>query len=338
MKRESLILLVLLLVAVTPLYAQEARNGTNAAAQLMVPVDARYLGGAGAAAMASGIEGVLWNPAGVDRASGDIMLMASHRSYIADIGVNFAGIGFQFGDLGAIAVHLRSFDIGEIEETDEFNMDGTGESFSPTFFTLGATFSRQMTDRISIGVTSNLVYENFANVGTSGVVFDAGVQYQDFLGFSGLALGVAIRNIGTSMTYDGSALFRDARAIDGQRPNTKYKVATADADVPTVVDLGVGYQLYRGLNVSVTYHENTYGPSELRGLASYDFMGYLTVRGGYTATVVDQGELESIFDGVAFGGTLNLQPVIGMDVAVDYGYMPVKYFDANHIFSLRGNF
>lgn len=338
MKYRSLIILTLLLGAVGTLHAQDARNGTNGAAQLLVPVDAHYLGGGGAAAMASGMESVLWNPAGLDRGPGDMLLMVSRRNHIADIGVNFAGIGYRFGSLGALAVHLRSFDVGTIEKTDEFNMDGTGETFEPTFFTIGAAYSRQMTDRISIGVNSNLVYEGFSNVSTSGVTFDAGVQYRDFLSLNGLRLGVAIRNIGTSVQYDGSALIRDAEDPDANRAPTKYKITTADADMPTVVDLSVAYELLNGLDMSVTYQENTYGPSEVRGMAEYNFMGYLQVRGSYRLPTVTQGQLESIYQGAAVGGTLNLQQVLGTDVALDYGYVPVKYFSANHIFTLRGAF
>jgi hypothetical protein len=338
MKGKYLIIVVLLLGVTGRLHAQEARHGTSAAAQLMVPLDARFLGGGGAAASVTSIESVLWNPAGLDQAQGDVLLMLSRRNYIADIGVNFAGVGLRFGGLGAIAVHIRSFDMGQIDVTDEFNMDGTGERISPVFFTIGATYSRLMTDRISAGVTTNVIHESFANVTASGVTFDAGVQYREFLGVGGLQLGVAIRNIGSSMRYDGSPMFRQARATDSDRAATSYKVATAAADMPTVVDLGISYRLIEGLNVGVTYMENTYGPSEIRSLLSYDFQHYGTIRGSFNLPVDEQDELENIFNRPSIGATINLQPVLGMNVSFDYGFMAVKYFDANHMFTLRGEF
>lgn len=338
MKRYSVILLFLLFGFCEVTHAQQARNGTSAAPQLMIPVDARYLGGGGAAAIVNGIESVTWNPAGLDQGPGNIQVMIARRNYIADIGVNFAAVGLRFGELGAIAVHLRNFAIGEIEQTDEFNMDGTGETFTPVFFTLGATYSRAMTDRINIGVTTNLVYESFSNVNSSAVTLDAGVQYLQFLGVEGLRIGVAIRNIGTSMRYDGSPLIRDAEVIDADRPITKYKVTAAEADMPTVVDLAVSYNVWQGLNMGLTYTENTYAPSEVRALATYDFYGYLTIRGSYNFSVEDQGELENIFDRPSVGATLNLRQVIGMDAAFDYGFMPVRYFDATHAFAFRASF
>lgn len=340
MRRNILFAFVLLLGLSGQVRAQEARNGTSAANQLMIPVDAQYLGGAGAAANASGIVSVLWNPAGLDRATGDVSAMFSRREYIADIGMNFAAVGLRFGNVGTIGVHLRNMAFGDIERTTEFEMDGTGETFSPTFFILGASISRNMTDRISIGATTNLVYESIEQVGATGLALDAGVQYRDFLGVQGLGIGVAVRNIGTSMDYEGSGLYIDAADPSTDRGTTKVRIDAAAADMPTVVDIGATYTPVNNLTVGATYMENTYGPSMLRGMAAYDFMGYLTVRGAYNFAVTEPGEMgSSAFDQMpAFGATLNLLQVLGSDVSIDYGYMPANYFNGTHIFSLRGSF
>ncbi len=350
MKRDALIVIMITLFTCNLAFGQAARNGTNAASELMIPIGARYLGGGGAAAMGSGIEGILWNPASFDQGKDKMEAQFTRREYIADIGVNFAGIGIKFENIGGIAATLRSFDIGEIDVTDEFHMDGTGEVFEPTIFILGLTYSKRVTDRIRVGVTGNVINEDIAAVSATGYSFDAGVQYDDFLNFTGLSIGVAIRNIGTDMKYDGPGLYVDAVAQGTDRQTTKYKVEASAADMPTVIDLSANYVPMEGLNVGLTYSENNYGPSEGRALVSYNIGEIATLRASYMVTQeqtfdwqdpndsnapTQSRELESIFTGPSFGGSLNLEKVIGTSLFFDYGFIPVKYFDSNHIFTFR---
>jgi len=319
-------------------YGQDARNGTNSASELLVPVGAQYLQGGGAAAMAAGLEGALWNPAALDQGEHSVMATFSRRNYIADIGVNFAATGLRFEGLGAIGVSLRSFDIGEIPITDEFNMDGTGGTFTPTIFILGGIYSKQLADRIRVGVAANLVNETIAEVEASTVTFDAGVQYDDFLNINSLNIGISVRNVGTAMTFDGPGLLVDANERTAERGVTKYKITPMDADMPTVADLGIVYTPITNLNVGVSYLENNYGPNGVKLLGEYSLGEYGALRASYQAPAQDQGALEDIFAGAAFGATLNLEPFVGTAMSLDYGYLPVKYFSNNQVFSLRVGF
>jgi len=337
MKRYSILLFIILLTG-GMLFGQSSKNGTNAASELLVPVGAQYLGGGGAAAVGSGLEGLLWNPAALDQGQDNVLAMFSRRNYIADIGINYGAIGLRAGSFGALAIHLRSFDIGDIQRTDEFHMDGTGEVFTPTIFILGATYSKAMADRIRIGVTGNLINESFANVGGSSFSLDAGVQYNDFLSLTGLSIGVALRNIGTSMTYEGSALYIQGIAQGSDRQTTQYKVQAASAALPTVVDLSVNYVPITNLNVGFTYSENNYATNEGRIFGSYNLGDYATIRGSYVLNMESVDVLENIWAGPSFGASLNLQPLIGSNISVDYGFVPVDYFDANHIFTVRLGF
>lgn len=337
-QRITVLFLAVLLSGTGVLHAQ-TRAGTSASPQLQISLGSQYLDGSGAAGGVTGIESVLWNPAGLDRGDGDIMVMASRREHLADIGANFVSVGFSFENIGSFAFHMRNFDIGEIKETDEFNSGGTGGTFSPTFFTVGGTYSKAMTDRIAVGVTTNVTNESFAGVSATGVTFDAGVQYGTFLGFDGLNIGVSVRNIGTSMEYGGDGLLNPGTADGSNRGSTQYEVVAADAQIPTTVDLAVEYNVWRGLYVQTTYSENTFKPSEVQGQLAYDFRDLVTVRGAYSQTTEDRGELESPFaDRPSFGGTLNLESALGVDVSFDYAFVSTRYFENNHILSLRGSF
>lgn len=333
-------LALLLLGGTSALYAQsQSRAGTSASPQLQIPVGAQFLDGSGAAAAADGIESVLWNPAGLDRASGDINVMLSRREHLADVGVNFLAVGVGFEDIGSFAFHIRNFDIGQINETDEFNMGGTGGTFEPTFVTIGTTYSLALTERISVGVTGNLTREAFADMSATGFTFDGGVQYNTFLDIAGLNLGVSVRNIGTAMEYSGSGLINTGSSQGSARPPTQLQVITADAEIPTTVDLSLDYNVWRGLLVQATYSENTFKPSEVQAQLAYNFRDLLTVRGSYTQGLEDRGVLVSPYEErPSFGGTLNLESAIGVPVSFDYAFVSTKFFENNHLISLRGSF
>ncbi len=286
-------------------------------------------------ANASGLEGATWNPAALDRGEKSALATFSHRSYIADIGVNFAGLGLRFERLGAVGFTVRSLNIGEIQVTDEYNMDGTGEVFQPTVFVVGGTYSKQMADRIRVGVSGHFINEDIAQVSATGFSFDAGVQYDQFLSVPELGIGVAVRNIGTAMKYDGPGLLVNAEDPDANRETTHYKVTTMESDMPTVIDIGMNYSPTNNLDVGLTYTENNYGPNELRVLGAYNIADMFILRGSYMRSPENQGELEDIFSGPSFGATLNLEPVVGTGINLDYGYFPVQYFASNHVFTVR---
>ena len=81
---------------------------------------------------------------------------------------------------------LRTFAIGSLEETTIFEPDGTGATFDPTYFVLGVTYSRSITDRVGFGFTFNWINESIPRVGASGFGFDAGVQYTNVVNISNL--------------------------------------------------------------------------------------------------------------------------------------------------------
>ncbi|PSQ88086.1 MAG: hypothetical protein BRD30_07795 [Bacteroidetes bacterium QH_2_63_10] len=340
LQRITVIFLTLLLMGGTnALFAQE-RAGASSSPQLTIPLGAQYLNGSGAAAGVSGVESMLWNPAGLDRGEGDVEVMASRREHLADIGVSYLGIALRFENVGTFGLNVRNFDIGEIKETNEFNPGGTGGTFEPTFVTIGASYGLSITDKIGVGVTTNVTRESIANMQGTNITLDAGVQYRNFLTFEGLNIGASVRNIGTSMEYGGSGLLNSADAEGSNRPPSEFQVVTADADIPTSVDLSVEYNAWRGLYLQGTFSENTYKPSEVQGQVAYNFRDIVTVRASYAQITEDRpGDLEGAFESrPKFGATLNLEKAIGLDVSFDYGFVSTQYFSNNHILSLRGSF
>lgn len=344
-KKTYLICAFVLLIMVffsMPLYGQ-AKAGTSAAPELVIPVGAAGIATAGAnVSSISGPDAIYWNPAGLDVMSqAAASALFSYRTYIADMGVSYLAVGGKLGSIGSIGLTLRAFRIGDINVTTEYQPDGTGEIISPTFFTLGLTYSRLLTERVSIGATMNIVSESFGNVSASGVAFDAGVQYRDLADVKGLSIGVSIKNIGTSMKYDGSALYIKANAEGYERDVTYYKVEAATAQMPSVIQIGLGYEteIAEGalLRVHGAFENNNYGIDEYRVGGELEYAKFLMLRAGYLYST-DPSGVKSIFQNYAVGGGIDLTSVLSAPIIVDYAYVPVEYFDANHVVDIRVNF
>ena len=218
-----------LLVLVSLALSQGARNGTEAASQLLIHQGARYLSGGGSAAIVDGMESAYWNPAGLSKAEG-VTAIFSNRSYLAGMDVQFFGVATSIGQLGTFGLNGRTIDVGDIEVTDIYNPDGTGEIISPSYFTVGLTYARRLSDRTGMGLSFNYISEGFGRVNATGFTIDAGVQYEDFLDVENLDVGVALRNFGNPMTYDGSGLWVNAEASGSSRQTTWYKVEAGGFD------------------------------------------------------------------------------------------------------------
>ena len=269
--------------------------------------------------MACGVGATFWNPAGVVRMQSSLETSFSNRTYIADMSVLFAGATMKIGN-NAYGVNIRSIDIDEIPVTTVFSPDGTGEMFKPTNFTAGLTYSRMMSTKTSMGLSLNSTSEGFKRVKGNAITIDAGVQYADFLDVSGLDVGVAVRNFGRPMRYNGSGLLVDAIAIGSDRQAGTYKVEPAKFDVPMLMELGLSYKV-GGLSAGATYESNNFDQDKLKLMGAFSLPGLLTVRAGMltdltdvniqdnlATTTVDESkaEFENIFAGVSFGGSVSV--------------------------------
>ncbi len=344
MKRSLLVIsLTVLALSAASVFAQN-RAGTSAAPELLIPVGAQYEATAGSAtAFASGVNAIYWNPAGLDVAGSSGGALFSYRQYIADIGIDYLAVGGNLG-FGSLGLSLRAFNIGTINVTTMDRPDGTGEQLTPTFFIGGLTYSKKLTDRISVGATANLIEESFGGVSATAVGFDVGVQYQNLIGIEGLGIGIAVKNIGTEMQYGGSSLYVQATIPTANVGLSYYKMETASFQLPSVIDIGLGYKKSldedNSLGIMAAFENNNFGIDEYRFGVEYGFMNSFTLRAGYLFSQTggafsnNAGNV-SIFENWTFGAGLDLAKLTGLGVSFDYAYVPVRYFGANNMFDLR---
>jgi hypothetical protein len=339
-----LLMCVLLLAGST--VAQNQRTGTAAAPELLIPVGARDLAMGGASsAITRGVEAIYWNPAGLARMTRAAEGMFSTMSYIGDIQVSYGVAAAQFGSFGTVGFSLKSLDFGDIPVTTADDPDGlNGGTYSPGYVTLGLTYSRQITDIVSVGGTAKLVNESIGRVSASGVAFDLGLQYSGLFGVKAIQLGIAVKNIGPSMTFDGTGLLRSAVSSEGERPEQRYKSGAASFELPSVIELGLSYTGSSEDNTSMYTISGLYTNNNLY-LDQYKVggeYGYamesvkLFGRAGYELTP----QLDDLKDNV-FGLTLGagITYLAGdVEITVDYAYRQAEFFDANNVISIKLGF
>lgn len=332
-----LILLVFMLFSVSVFAGSEARIGTAGAQELLLPVGARGIGLNGAnIADIRGAEAIYWNPAGLASAPRS-EAMFSYMNWIADINVTYFAVGAKLGRIGTMGFSLKALSIGDIPVTTTDQPDGTGESYSPQFIVLGVTYSKLMTDRITFGITMNLVNESIRNMSASGIAFDFGVQYKNIM--PGFNFGVTLKSLGPDMRFSGEDVEQTV-TIAGSEPGSRSRPASllmASFDLPVTFEIGLGYNYSltedHAVNLYGDFQNFNFGNDQYKGGLEYNFRDFFFLRGGY---LQQQNNDDNIF-GPTLGAGLQAN-VGGSSVGFDYTYRSVDFFDANQFFSLRIGF
>jgi len=329
--RSFIVLIALLAVGLTSVYAgNDLRIGTSGAQELRIPVGARGTAmGGSIIADVYGAEAIFWNPAGMANVIGT-EAMFSHQPYMADIDVNFVGVVTAIEDFGTLGASAKIVSIGDIEETTQDYPDGTGRIFSPTLSVITVGYARELTARVSFGVTGSFISERIADVSATGVSFDIGFIYRP--GWQGLSLGLAIKNYGPEMRFDG---------IGFESPNVDERQAAPRSlsfDLPSSFNVGLAWDfLDMGANlakVTGNFMSNNYSQDNFQGGFEYTYDRRYSLRAGYNYSDQDNWQ---------YGFTAGAGVVLTLgntDVTFEYTWTEVdnSAFDANQYFTGKINF
>ncbi|NUM74844.1 PorV/PorQ family protein [candidate division KSB1 bacterium] len=349
MKVNKVVLIVsVLLIAAQAFAGTGKRKGTAGAQELLLPVGSvgTALGGANLAHV-SGLEAMFWNPAGLAASPHSAEVMVSHLRYIADVNVNYVAGNFKSGDFGALGLSIKSLDFGEIPVTTEVSPDGTGEMFAPTFLTLGLTYSRAMTDRIHFGTNVKVVTERIMRESANGLAFDFGLQYATG---TGLNLGVALKNIGPNMKFDGGDLEVFTKDIS-DRPDTEgenTRIPLSSFELPTSLEIGLSYNLKFGetgnLMLMTTFLNNNFSLDEYRFGGEYSVNDRMFIRGSYVLGYdadedkIRTSDKDNFIWGPSVGAGMNFNLGQSLLFNLDYAIRFTELFDNNQWFTLQVKF
>ena len=338
---KKYIITSIIIIAISSLgLGQNSRMGSASSTQLLVVPSAKHLSGGGAAATATGMDATFWNPAGLAMSENSIDAIFSNRQYFADIDNSFFGVATDIGEY-KMGVTVRSFNMGDINETTVFYPDGTGQVFTPNFSILGGTIAKKLSENTSVGMNVNYIREGFGRVTASGTAFDLGVQYKGLLGRENLDVGFTLKNFGSPVKYDGPGLGVFAEPSDADRPSEYYKLDAAAFDLPFTFDMAVSYKV-AGADVGATYTSNYYSTDELKLTVGYQFEGLGSVGVGLqssgAAQEIDDADGDwytNPSDGVSFGASVDMSRFVGMNMSVDYSMLPMGDFGTNSVLALR---
>jgi len=192
----------------------QAKVGTAGAQFLEVGVSARAVGmGEAFTSTVDDASAVYYNPAGLAIVPGR-EIMASHALYIADINYSFAALVLPVNKLGgAVGVAAYYMEIGEMDVVDQpYSIPpASSQTFNPKEYAVTVSYARNLTDRLSIGITGKYIGENFGQgfynttTGTTedfvatGWAADVGTIYNT--GFRGFKIGMIISNFGPDLDF-----------------------------------------------------------------------------------------------------------------------------------------
>lgn len=313
--------------------------GTDGASQLLQPAGAKGIATLGAnITTINSIGALYWNPAGLSAMQNRGEGTFSTMNIFNDIRINYAAVAYNTGEMGALAVSLKTFDFGNIAVTTNEDMDGeSGQVYSPMFATIALSYAISLSDKLNVGLNAKIVHESIPRVSATAFAFDFGLQYKAFAGYENLVIAIVAKNIGTEMTYSGSVK-SDPYTITNRTENYIERDASSN-DLPASIEIGIGYSYTFNSENSFTpftnFQSNNYSSDAVKVGLEYSFREFVHVRAGYNYETGLDAE-DSLYR-FAIGAGINYI-FASTPISIDYAFRDSQFFDANNIFSITVGF
>ena len=325
-------------------------RGTAGATQLSVPVGAHGIALNGAnLATVSGVDALYFNPAGASNFDKSFETVVADMSYLGGINVNYVALVGNTGKAGVFGFSVKTFDFGDIPVTSAENTEGTGETFSPDFMTVGATWSKALADRMRVGANLKFVQERILSTSASGFGVDMGVQYS----FSNrpIKIGVMLSNLGSKMQYAGSDLEQKLspdESEDGTK-NESFQIVSEGFEIPAELNMSVSYEVIPNLSLMASFNNNSFTTNQTSLGGEYNLAfgtSSVWVGGAVALGSVDDEQPDDISSGdwteytgsnfgATFGAGINY-PIGGMVVSLEMAQRTVvDYFENNMVYSIK---
>ena len=88
--------------------------------------------------------------------------------------------------------------------------------------------------------------------------------------------------------------------------------------------------------LAASFQNNSFSNDEYHFGAEFGFNDLLYLRGGYVYVSEQSDDVDQNIYGPTFGAGIHINS--GIDITVDYAYRWVRYFDANHMVTVKFGF
>ncbi len=368
---------VAIILSIGNLYAQgPVRAGQAGFTQLLINGWGKSSGmGNSYSAGVTGVESFHLNIAGLGRIQGS-ELGFSRTSWLGGTGININTFGFgQSIGSGALGISVMSFSLGQIPITTTAQPDGGIGTYKPSISNINVGYAYNFTDQISAGINMKVVSESTPDVRTSGVGFDAGLQFATELikdvatkktkylsdnpaakRGSDIRFGVSIKNIGPDMKYSGDGLATKSN-INGNAFTTTTSQRADKTQLPSLINVGLAYDFrldkkagmyWHRLTTAMNFTNNSFSSNQTSLGIEYAYKEILMLRSAfdYEKGIFNYDTRRTAYTGVCMGASVQIPLAKKTDkgkrennntIGIDYSYRATNPFSGTHTFGLRIN-
>jgi hypothetical protein len=328
---KSIFIFLVISVFLMPLigYGQD-RVGTSAAPFLGINIGgaATAMGGA-YVSMITDASVIYWNPGAMSRLEQSAVSF-THTSWFLDTKYDWGAVVINVGGANAFGISMGYLDYGEENVTTVDLPEGNGQRWSAHDLFATISYSRNLTDRFSIGGSFKYIQQKIYNESSSGYALDVGLLY--ITHFNGMRLGVSISNFGSDMKLDGKDLLiaydPDPNGT-GNNANISSKLRTDAWPLPLFYRVGVSMNVISLAQNTLLISTDAVVPGDNSTIINvggeFNWNQIFFIRGGYKSLMREDTQ-EGLTAGVGFKYYVS---GIGK-VSIDYAYNDYGLLDEIH--------
>ncbi|MCF7886779.1 MAG: PorV/PorQ family protein, partial [Candidatus Marinimicrobia bacterium] len=293
--------IIITLISISGLIGM-TKTGTSAAQFLKIGPMAGIMGtGESGVANVRDLSAIHYNPAGLSRYRTQSVTFTQSNWLVNTNYYYFAG-SMDFSNAGVVGFHITTLDYGDMLVRTVEEPDGTGEYFGSQDLSIGLAYSKNLTDRFSIGGQVKYISQEIWHMSAATAAIDLGALF--ITQFNGIRLGMSITNFGGKMMLSGRDVqfYNDpATELYGNNDQIPAEYKLNQWPLPLTFRVGLSGEAFDSRRFRLSWNVDAVHPSDnteyLNVGSELEFNRMFYLRTGIRTLFVKNRE-----GGAAFGG------------------------------------